>query len=579
VSQEIFGDIRSILQQAPSEARWTRLCGLLEVSSDHELTERIVPYVESHTQSWPHELRVCPTRWLDQLARGEDDHPALACVRTVRHMRATPELVRAIFASRHLVHPRRLELRGELRDEDVAVLAAHERLSEVRELDLSHNLLTNHTAKALAASDDASGLVALSLDDNRVGAEGVEELLTSPGLMGLAELGLGENLPGEDGAIALYRRMFTYPEGHRTLRTLRLGGRSERGGSSGGIGWSGLFYMLNGEIRTSEGPQQVFEHIEELSLAANFNGALEAYASAIRASRPLSLARKMPSVRALDLSNNQLGPEHLSTLLEGGLPEHLRTLDLGSNRLGDQGARELADARGPDGASTKLARLRLAHAMMGGASLEHLTEAEWWTGLEELVLSGNPFARSHALRPLLDADPGELRTLALGQCTLEYADTYAIARAESLANLERLVLYANEFDDRSLDLLASSYTLTQLKLLDLSANPFTDRGVRALVAGELCQGLEELALQDTSTSDAGVRALVDSGALSGMRRLSLARTEVGDDGARAIAESPDAASLEVLDLYGARVTERGRQALCSSPHLSESLRARFEPVM
>ncbi|MEM1349586.1 MAG: hypothetical protein AAGI01_13570 [Myxococcota bacterium] len=578
MSQQIFGDIRSVVQQTPSAARWKRLCALMEMSSDHELTERVVPYVLSHLDAWPDAMRTCPAHWLNQLALGEDDHPGLRCVRAVRHERATPEVVRGIVSSAHLIHPRHIELSGELRDEDVAMLLHHERLGEVRRLDLSHNLLTDHSARALARAESARALTALSLDDNRIGTQGAQEVLMSPHLIGLVELGLGENLPGEEGARALYRRMFTRPDGHRTLKTLRLGGRSERGGSSGGIGWGGLSYILHGEAHTTSRPQKVFEYIEELSLAANLHGAADAYSNAIRSTPPLELAQQMPAVHTLDLCANQLGPDHLSTLLAGGLPEHLSTLDLSVNRLGDQGARALADTLGPHGLPASLTSLRLAHAMLGGASLEHMTEAQWWTGLEELVLSGNPFARSHALRALLDAEPGALRALALGQCRLEYADTYALARAECLRQLERLILYANEFDDRSLTLLATSYTLTQLKLLDLSSNPFTDRGVRALAGGALCQGLEELSLQDTATSDEGVRALVSHGVLDGMKRLSLARTEVGDEAALAIAECPSARALEHLDLYAPRVTERGRRALFASTHLSEALRRRFEPA-
>ncbi len=63
----LFGDVRAALDGPPTVERWRRLCALLEPTvASAELSERLLPYVESHLERWPDALRLAPPGWLVQ---------------------------------------------------------------------------------------------------------------------------------------------------------------------------------------------------------------------------------------------------------------------------------------------------------------------------------------------------------------------------------------------------------------------------------------------------------------------------------------------------------------------------------
>ena len=62
--QEKFGEIRSLLQQPPSEQVWRGLCALVDASwGDDQFEELLFPYILEHLRRWPDALRVMPPGW------------------------------------------------------------------------------------------------------------------------------------------------------------------------------------------------------------------------------------------------------------------------------------------------------------------------------------------------------------------------------------------------------------------------------------------------------------------------------------------------------------------------------------
>lgn len=57
-----FGELRALLHSSPSPHVWTQLCALLSSAPHHDI-ERHLPYIHSHLQSWPDELRQADASW------------------------------------------------------------------------------------------------------------------------------------------------------------------------------------------------------------------------------------------------------------------------------------------------------------------------------------------------------------------------------------------------------------------------------------------------------------------------------------------------------------------------------------
>ena len=65
-----FGDLRSVLHNAPSEEVWEAVCHTLSEMRGTDIEGVVVPYALAHLTGWPDELRRAPLRWKDALARG-----------------------------------------------------------------------------------------------------------------------------------------------------------------------------------------------------------------------------------------------------------------------------------------------------------------------------------------------------------------------------------------------------------------------------------------------------------------------------------------------------------------------------
>jgi hypothetical protein len=98
-----------------------------------------------------------------------------------------------------------------------AILARNEP-SAVRELDLSHNPVTDDGAAVLAEAGALDGLRVLRLNGGQIGDDGLRALATSPYLSRLRVLEVGNNPVGDDGVRAVvesrhlrHLRHFLYP--------------------------------------------------------------------------------------------------------------------------------------------------------------------------------------------------------------------------------------------------------------------------------------------------------------------------------------------------------------------------------
>ncbi len=79
---ELFGHLRSVLHQPASAYTWARVCTLLDAAREPELSEELIPYVNTHMRGWPDRLRRLPRHWCNRLNMGQDV-PQLALVKQI----------------------------------------------------------------------------------------------------------------------------------------------------------------------------------------------------------------------------------------------------------------------------------------------------------------------------------------------------------------------------------------------------------------------------------------------------------------------------------------------------------------
>jgi len=198
------------------------------------------------------------------------------------------------------------------------------RTSEVRELRLAHNRLSDSGAAALALGlQRNTSLLKLSLGHNGIRARGVQEIASALALHeSLAELSLADNaLQGPVGCEAI-RQLLTHA---RSLQQLPLGGNK--------LGVQ-IFATL-GELKPPPHPTSRLVRLRSLGLERTASGLAGCHAAILIAASQLALEQ-------LYLGGNRLRDDAavaLATSLRSN--RTLLRLGLDNNLIGDEGARTL----------------------------------------------------------------------------------------------------------------------------------------------------------------------------------------------------------------------------------------------
>lgn len=324
-----FGELRSLLQRAPSASVWQALCDRLSHEwSGAPWREMAEPYTMNLLQRWPIALRVLPRLWAERLL-ADQPLPWLACARHLNlfelrgvtlELDQVERLLHAQAWDRlgcgsilHIGYPARALL---------GLLEAATYLDGVRELELAHNRLEATDCERLLRSYHLGQLQLLDMAYNMLGAPGAAVIARSPYLQQLEALYVRGNHLLVEGARALADAEF------EALRLLGLGGNH--------IQVQGLEAILArpwaAELETlyvwdnglgDAGVGLLAERLDErAALTHLFLGANEVGDEGLQT---LSAAPWLGSLRALGLSENPLGRRGLEALFA---QEHLELEEL-----------------------------------------------------------------------------------------------------------------------------------------------------------------------------------------------------------------------------------------------------------
>ncbi|MEV6368016.1 gala protein [Micromonospora musae] len=276
----------------------------------------------------------------------------------------------------------------------------------------------------------------------------------------------------------------------------------------------------------------------------------------------------------LDLCKQGVGPTQTARIVAAAVDSPLvRHLLLGTNALGETGARAVADALRP---GHRLHTLYLGCNLIDSTGVTALAERLAADDqLRALWLKRNPVG-DDGVRRLADAlrTNTTLRTLDLVNVgmTVRGLTMLAAALAERPVPVQRLFLGGNGFGPDAVPVLGTLIHAAGVRELYLAANHLGDAGVAALA--DLADGVPmTLSLGGNGITPAGVAALTRH--LAAWEALDLARPPseralgahgnvVGDDGAEALAEALPGARLCRLDVRRTEIGGRGARRLVAA---------------
>lgn len=203
---ERFGEVRALLQEAPSEAAWTRLCALLEGCERDALTEEILPYCAQHLQRWPDALRVVRRPEVERLVGGQPvNHWTLARALDVAEMRKIASFFDGLAERDALSELRQVSFSNcQMGPEALRRLMALLPSQTLTHLDLSYNAMGEQGAAVLAEVEAFPRLEVLNLRRNKIKAKGAAALHVVPLFSTLRELDLGYNALGKTHAATIF---------------------------------------------------------------------------------------------------------------------------------------------------------------------------------------------------------------------------------------------------------------------------------------------------------------------------------------------------------------------------------------
>jgi hypothetical protein len=475
---ELFGELRSILQRPASTSTWSALCEHLDRWPLDTLEKVAVPYAASHLERWPQEIaRGASGRWLGELMRGSP-LPQLGATRALSIVAPSSyqEQLRYTLdnkAMRHLtdltIVAHALSVKGVKSWSNAPLLATLERLTLVTtglgkplvpskllahltglELNLAARPTPDQLRELAIVPGDrmrALRVISAALEPQQLGA-----LLDAPLFARLDQLDLTLDRVPQDLCTVLSRA----PQ-LAALRTLSLAIHDPITDLDALLSRPALAGLERLTIRASRLAPEALRPLIDATHLTRLT-ALTLIAQQLDATALLS-APHMAGLTALDLSWPGATPSDVAPALAGA--EHLTrlaTLDLSGRLIDAAGAAAMADAAHLS--SLRDLRVRLKDA----ASCAALVGGEALSGLTALSLAGSPVGDEGAQALAASPHLSNLRALDLSSCGLTAAGIAALARSRHLSGLHHLDLRGNTTGRPAIEALARAHHLSGCEL-------------------------------------------------------------------------------------------------------------------
>ncbi|MEM1348382.1 MAG: hypothetical protein AAGI01_07510 [Myxococcota bacterium] len=417
---DAFGDIRSLLQRAPTRGRWGVLGLVLEGAGEDAFHEVLLPYCDGALRAWPDELRVLRAGGARAMLAGETPRLAKLCagVEVATDARGPewrrmaqaelPHLTRlrvdgvkyggapgfAVFLEMgHLDRLESLEFR-DLKFADVsfdALLERCARMPRLKRLCLERCRIDEEKLLRLLDSPVCAKLEGLSLRDNRLRPKDIQKLAAHPNTDGLEVLLLGA-LPRDP----------MFADRHAFYNTTDDDARRMLGEPS--------------RMPKLRGLELAYHKIDDRQLGAFLNDDL------------------FPSLEALDIRVNRFKGRGAALLAGSRLWSKLERVDLGGNSLGARGTDALLRA----GRERDLVDLRLSRTKPGKAGVVAASEAPSMRTVTRFEFTDNRLREEHMLPLLASMHMPQLERCDVSRNTWTSAIGELLAKAPMLRPVRAL---------------------------------------------------------------------------------------------------------------------------------------------
>lgn len=445
--EHTFGELRSLLEQAPSAQVWTTLCehcniaarGTGRVDTGRVDTGRVdtgrfeaevLPYVLDRLRGWPDALRIARMDWLDEAA-GQGDH---VCLPLVRHINIeptlrTPKELRRMWHAPGLREATMVSAEdGQLNAFSLDMLRGAPITPNLRELRLRAGLIQR---KKLGVVSELTGLRALHTGSGE-----------RPRLL-LEALGEHGQLPKMEriwmGVTALMQEHAALLATCGALEELAI--------------WSNLMIADAG-----------FDAMCDGALASAPLASLNVGGCGLTLPSFARLAASRWPLRSLYWWGNSIGAAELELLAGSRVLDRLQQLNIGDGRMGGGALAPLLSRRGP----SSLRELWIARSgELGAAGMEAGVDGEVLRGLEVLHAEMCRWEERAFPALLAGLSGGSISQLFLRSNNLNDTSAAALAAAD-LPALRKLDLSSNQLTSVGLTALLSAPWITQLEALDIS---------------------------------------------------------------------------------------------------------------
>jgi hypothetical protein len=540
-ARDVFGDVRSILQQPPSAHGWALLCDRVDRIDPERARQEAIPYAAQSMSAWPAALRPLPKVWLDQLAAGQAP-PAGA------------QLARALVVDGKLLSAQR-----------AALLATWAQQTGIAHLKVQGSSPSLKGLQALFAQP-LPALRALELDCTLP-----DNLLTS-GALERAELTLRElmlcGVPTMYDAEEEIKRLRSW-EALSQLETFTLRSGSSRNNALRWLAespwWRALRSLTLEQIPLSaidqrallgRGDDPGWTRLEQLTMPM-------LPAQGITSSELADLAQRMPTLQSLTFDVGE--GEALWNVLSSPWPA-LREIIMFSLPTDEEYGRRLTTWELPTLRRLRVESYARSHAALGRSSPETLLRSPATAQLEALHLDYGALdgARAPAVMALL---PTTLVELDLRNNPLGPEGARALA-SRDLPLLRSLTLHDVVIPREGMDALYAASWWPQLEHLEL-VQPYGE-GALETMAGRLPPGLKTLILRRAELSDDRWRALLQAGLPTSLESITLAQSSLSTKGLKALCDQlPSTPRLHTLDLRYNTLTAKSIEPLLTSPQLTQ----------
>jgi uncharacterized protein (TIGR02996 family) len=293
---------------------------------------------------------------------------------------------------------------------------------------------------------------------------------------------------------------------------------------------------------------------------------LQVYQDSFVRSLAASLAASphLSGLRGLGVGSQHLEQGSLQVLASSPHLQNLTHLDAGGLFFFDRGDMEAVTA---PGVFSRLTSLTLNWASFDADLWPHLLGASYFPQLMRLDL-GSWRLGDEGARAFATVAPKGLRRLGLGHTGIRSGGARALAAA-NLPELTTLDVSGCMITPVGTTALLNSPNMPRLRDLSLKLAHLDESGIRKLARAKGLRRLTSLRVEGTRVGVAGLRAIADSPHLSHLTHLSINLWLDREEALKQLAHSPYLAGLVSLELDQGKLTAPSARALANSPYLGE----------